>query len=139
MAGHTLNFERGKTMNKTYRAKMLMAIEQMQTADLNTLFRKLTSWESNHEKKKKSYFWRPPTSASSRRWEEKQKTFEDAVTIGEDTICYVSDCSMSCRNIYWTDGLRLENNDGVKVTFGDIATIREFTLNALNERKGEQK
>lgn len=119
-------------MNKTYRAKLMSVIEQMPKHDLSKLLDKLYSWTENHEKKKASYFWSPPSFASSRRWEEKKKSFEESVVIGESKICYWSDCSMSCKHIYWKDGIYLEDGDA-KINFGDVATIIEAIEKQLDD------
>lgn len=122
-------------MNKTYKAKMVSALEQTPTGELADIFKMLVSWTENHEKRKSSYFWTPPTSASSRRWEEKKYSFDSEVKIGEDTICYSSDCSMSCHHVYWKDSIYVEGKSEIKINFKDIASLLECIAKVIADRE----
>ena len=112
-------------MNKEYRAKMTEAIKQMTDEKLSDVILAIGRWKTIHGRKKSSYLWSPPSSASSRRYEEKRNTFEERIQIGEDTVCYWSDCRISCNHFYWKDGLYIVDSD-VKINFADLATLEEF-------------
>lgn len=78
---------------------------------------------SQHEKHNNSYFWTPPSSASSRRWKEKQETFD--VKIGH--FLYESHVSCSCRNYYYTgtfsENGKKKNLRCFKALLGRLETI----------------
>lgn len=126
--------ERSLTMKTTERTPILSALKHMSKTKLESIRSTLSSWEKNHDKKKKSYLWLPPLSARERRSKEDYYTFVDEIKIGESTLQYYSDCTMSCKHVYWNDGLSIKDQDGISVTFRDVTIIRNAISEILHKR-----
>lgn len=109
-------------MKKAEKAKITSMFTHTSTDKLHSDLLTFTNWTSNHERKIKSWFWASPCTARERRRQEAMYTFHESVKIGDVMITYNSDCSMSCKYIYWDDGLTSTIPDA-SVTFGDIAYI----------------
>ena len=99
------------------------SLKHMSTAKLKTILSTFSSWCYNHDLKRNSWFWDDNGNSAQRSRRERQLSFTDQVKIGKYTICYWSDCSMSRKHVYWSDGLYLQDVDDVNVTFGDINRI----------------
>lgn len=123
-------------MKKTEIEKTIKSITRKHTDTLTGICSTLDGWTDNHGKVKSSFFWTPSTSASSRRWEEKKKSFVGDLVLGDLHLVYASDCSCSCKHYYWKDSLS-GTLDGVpvSVTFGDVSKIMDGIGEILQRRK----
>ena len=58
----------------------------------------------HHERMHGYFFWSPPTRAASRRSYERYHSMQIDVEVDGVMYTYSSNCSCSCKNIYFSDG-----------------------------------
>lgn len=115
--------------------KVLESIKRYKTEKLESIIQSIETWEENHDMKKASWFWSPPGKASRRRSREDWNTWEDEIKLGDLVIRYWSNCSISCRHYYWTDGLEHNGSGDMSLTFGDLHKIVAGIQTILERRK----
>lgn len=126
-------------MKKEIRNQIISTLKRTSSKRLAKVRSELLDWEHNHAMKINSWFWIENGNSNDRARKEAWYSRDTTVKVGAYSIRYWSDCSMSRRHVYWTDGLEVVEHDDIKVSFGDIRFLTDTISEILSGREEKRK